>query len=308
MGGSGGGYFLGIDDPIDQANKIRDSEQKEKDAAFETEVNGFLTSELATYNDRDVETVQDIIENLKDDLKDQIEGTVNLLFGGSIAKHTYVDGLSDVDALVLFDKKELIGNTPQQLLNLLAQNLMGRYGKENVRIGTLAVTVSMEGIDIQLLPAQQIGDSLKISSSDGKEWSQIRPRKFSEVLTKINQQKSGKVIPTIKLAKAIVKTLPEKQQLAGYHIESLSVEIFKSYNGVMTPKAMLTHFFNEASSSVKSPIKDSTGQSIHVDDHLGPKDSTARRIVSTALDRISRKIKNSDGMRSVISWEKIFGE
>jgi len=307
MGGSGSGYFSGID-PTDQASKIRDSEQKEKDAAYETGVNGYLTSELAIYNDRDTETVQNIIENLKDDLKDQVEGTVNLFFGGSIAKHTYVDGLSDVDALVLFDKKDLIGNTPQQLRKLLAQNLMERYGGGNVRIGTLAVTVNIKGIDIQLLPAQRIGDSFKISSFDGKKWSQIRPQKFVEVLTKVNQQKGGKVIPTVKLAKAIVRTLPEKQQLTGYHVESLSVKIFKSYNGPMTPKAMITHFFDKASSAVKTPIKDSTGQSIHVDDYLGPKNSTERRIVSMSLDRISRKIKNSDGMRSVASWKKIFGE
>lgn len=307
MGGSGGGYFSGID-PKDQASKIRDSEQKGKDASYETQVNGYLTSELAIYNDRDSETVKNIIENLKYDLKDQVEGTVNLLFGGSISKHTYVDGLSDVDALVLFDKEELIRNSPQQLRNLLGQNLIERYGEKNVRIGKLAVTVNIRGMDIQLLPAQRIGDSFKICSFDGKDWSQIRPQKFAEVLTKVNQEKGGKVIPTVKLAKAIMRTLPEKQQLSGYHIESMSVEIFKSYDGPMTPKAMTTHFFEQASSVAKSPIKDSTGQSIHVDDYLGPENSTKRRIALMALDRIARKIKNADGMRSVDIWKKILGE
>ena len=307
MGGSGGGFFGGID-PLDQANKVRDTEKRAQDTAYETDVNEYLSSELAIYNDRDSETVQSIINHIKNDLKDQTEGTIDLLYGGSIAKHTYVDGLSDVDALVLFDKTDVADKTPKQLRNLLAQNLKERYGEENVRVGRLAVTVNFKANDIQLLPALRIGDSFKISSNDGKIWSRIRPQKFAEVLTKVNQSKSGKVIPTVKLSKAIMSNLPEKQQLSGYHIESLAVKIFKNYNGSMTPKAMLTNFFEQASSAVKDPIKDSTGQSIHVDDYLGPKNSTQRRIVSMALDRISRKIKNADGMRSVERWKIIIGE
>jgi hypothetical protein len=307
MGGSGGGYFRDID-PSEQASKVRSSEQKEKNAAYETMVNGYLSSELAVFNDRDSDTVTQILENLKSDLKDQVEGTVNLLFGGSISKHTYVDGLSDVDALVLFDRKDLIENTPQQLRNLLAKNLQERYGEKNIHVGRLAVTVKVKGLDIQLLPAQRLGDSFKISGSDGEKWSQIRPQKFAEALTKVNQKTNGKVIPSIKIAKAILGTLPAKQQLSGYHIESLSVNIFKNYAGPMTPKDMVTKFFESAATAVKSPIKDSSGQSVHVDDYLGSKDSTQRRVVSMALDRISRKIKNADGMMSVDSWKKILGE
>ncbi len=307
MGGSGGGYFSDID-PTDQASRIRASEQKEEDAVHETEVNAYLASELTIYNDRDSESVQDMIQKLKNDLKDEVEGTINLLFGGSISKHTYVDGLSDVDALVLFDKKELKSNSPQKLRELLSQILVERYGDKNVRTGKLAVTVSIKGQEVQLLPAQRMADSFKICSSDGKTWSQIRPQKFAKVLTEVNTKNGGKVVPTIKLAKAIIKTLPEKQQLSGYHIESMAVEIFKSYNGSMTPKAMITHFFEQASSVAKYPIKDSTGQSVHVDDYLGSTNSTQRRIVVMALDRINRKIKNANGMRSLDSWKNILGE
>jgi len=307
MGGSGGGYFRDID-PSEQASKVRSSEQKEKNTAYETKVNGYLSSELAVFNDRDSDSVNKILENLKNDLKDQIKGTVNLFFGGSISKHTYVDGLSDVDALVLFDRKDLAEKTPQQLRALLAKNLQERYGEKNIHVGKLAVTLTVNGLDIQLLPAQRLDDSFKISGVDGEKWSQIRPQKFAEVLTKVNQKANGKVIPSIKIVKAILGTLPEKQQLSGYHVESLSVNIFKDYAGPMTPKDMVTMFFDKASTAVSSPIKDSSGQSVHVDDYLGPKDSTQRRVVSMALDRILRKIKNADGMMSVDSWKKILGE
>lgn len=307
MGGGGGGYFSDID-PENSVNKIRDSEKKTKDVSYETDVNGYLTSELSIFNNRDTEAVKEILDNLKNDLKDQVDGTVNLLFGGSISKHTYVDGLSDIDALVIFEKKDFFDSSPQELKKLLKQNLSERYGEKNVKIGNLAVTVNLNGMDIQLLPAQRIGDSFKICSYDGKKWSKIRPNKFAELLTKMNQKNGGKVIPTVKLVKAIISTLPEKQRLSGYHIESLAVEIFKSYSGPLSPKSMVTKFFDRAPSFIKSTITDSTGQSVYVDEYLGPKNSTNRRVAIMAIDRIARKIKNADGMRSVDGWKVLLGE
>ena len=70
---------------------------------------------------------------------------------------------------------------------------------------------------------------------------------------------------------------------------------------------MLTHFFEQSATIVKKPIKDSTGQSVHVDGYLGTENSTQRRIVSMALERISRRIRNADGMCSVEQWGKILG-
>ena len=306
MGGSGGGFFSGNVSPDELARRTREAEDRAQDDAFETEVGSFLASELAQFKDRDVGGIQSVFDSVKKDLESDIEGTVDLLYGGSISKHTYVDGLSDVDALVLMDRTELKGKQPGELQRLLVQCLRARYGTDAVSKGTLAVTVNLHDKTIQLLPALRDGKKFKIASYDGKGWSRIDPAGFAKALTKGNTAMGGKLVPCIKLVKAIVGTLPEKRRLTGYHAESLAIQVFKGYDGPKTPKAMARHFFERAPDHVKQPIKDSSGQSVHVDEYLGKANSLQRRIVADALGRIARKIRNADGARSLESWKGLF--
>jgi len=279
MGSSGGGFFPGNASPGELARKTREAEEKSYDEAFETEVAGFLASELAQYNDRDIDATQKVFESVKKDLEADCGGTVDLLFGGSIAKHSYVDGLSDADALVLLDRIEIKNRKPKELQKILADCLRSRYGKNSVTLGQLAVTLTFKGMTIQLLPALRDGEKFKIAGYDTKSWSRIDPVGFAEKLTKANKAMDGKLVPCIKLAKAIIATLPEKRRLTGYHTEALAIQVFKNYPGQKISKAMLRYFFEKASGYVKGPIKDSSGQSVYVDDYLGNANSLARRII-----------------------------
>lgn len=306
MGGSGGGFFSGKVSPDDLVRKTREAEEKTHDEAFETEVAAFLASELAQYNDRDVDGTQAVFQSVTKDLEDDCGGTVELLYGGSISKHTYVDGLSDVDALVLMDRTELKGKKPKELQSLLANCLRARYGKDSVTLGKLAVTLTHDGKTIQLLPALRDDKKLKIANYDAKSWSRIDPVGFAGALTRANKAMDGKLVPCIKLAKAIIATLPEQRQLTGYHTESLAIQVFKGYKGPKTPKAMVRHFFENAQDHVKQPIGDSSGQSVYVDEYLGEANSLERRIVADALGRIARKIRNADGARSLERWKELF--
>ena len=306
MGGSSSGFFSSSHSPEDLARRTREAEDKIQDDKFEAEVGEFLASELSQYNDRDVDDTQNVFDQVKTDLESDIEGTVDLLFGGSIQKHTYVDGLSDVDALVLVDRSELQDKSPDELKTLLADALRSRYGHDSVLIGELAVTLTRDDKCIQLLPALRAGDKFTIASYDGSGWSRIDPKGFANALTQANKDAGGKLVPCIKLVKAIVATLPEQRRLTGYHTEALAIQVFKAYEGPKTSKAMVRHFFEHASEHVKQPIKDSSGQSIHVDEYLGSEGSLQRRIVSDALGRLSRRIKNADGARSVAGWKELF--
>ena len=305
MGGSGGGFFSGKTSPEDLVRRTRQAEEQIKDAGFETGVQAFLASELTEYNDRDVEGTRQIFEAVKSDVGEDIEGTVDLLFGGSVSKRTYVDGLSDIDALVLMDRTELSGESPKELQRLLATRLRARYGRDAVVEGTLAVTLTRGGKRIQLLPALREGNKFKIAAHDGRSWSLINPSGFAKALTKANHAMDGKLVPCIKLVKAIVATLPEQRRLTGYHAEALAVDLFKGYAGPKTPKAMLRHFFERAPGRVHKPIVDSSGQSIHVDEYLGDANSLQRRIVADSLGRIARRIRNADGARSIQAWKEL---
>lgn len=306
MGGSGGGFFSGKFSPGELARRTREAEDQTRDESFEQAVATFLGDELAEYNDRDAAGTQSVFDAVKKDLKDDVDGTVDLLYGGSIARHTYVDGLSDADALVLMDRSELAGKQPAELQRLLAERLKSRYGSDAVSVGRLAVTLTHKGQQVQFLPALRVGEKYRIARSDGNGWSEIDPAGFAKALTKANKAVDGKLVPCIKLAKAIIAQLPEQRRLAGYHTESLAIEAFKGYDGPRTPKAMVRHFFEKAPDHVKQPIRDSSGQSVHVDEYLGQPNSLERRIVADALGRIGRRIRNADGARSLARWKELF--
>jgi hypothetical protein len=115
----------------------------------------------------------------------------------------------------------------------------------------------------------------------------------------------GKLVPVIKLAKAIISNLPEPQQMTGYHCEALAIQVFRNYTGEKTVKGMLRQFFEKGSEKVLTQIKDSTGQSVHVDEYLGSENSLSRRIVGEGLARVARRILNADVAKSKDFWNSI---
>jgi len=123
---------------------------------------------------------------------------------------------------------------------------------------------------IQLLPAiRDEQGRLRVPSSRRDGWSNINPTAFSDALTRHNRQCSNRLVPTIKLAKAINGTLPEAQRLSGYHMESLGIEAFRGYQGDTTTSAMLPVFFERARELVLSlsgtlPDSPSTSMTISV--------------------------------------------
>ena len=306
MSGTGGSFFSSRTTPYERAMRIREAEDQARDDGFETDIGEYLASLLADFNSRDVEGIREILDRIKADLENEIEGTVDTLFGGSVSKHTYLEGISDVDTLVLLNNSELAEQSPKDVKSFLMNCLSGRYGEDDVWEGKLAVTVSVEDKTIQFLPALRDRQGLKIASSDGSDWSKVNPQRFAEALTKANKNMEGKLVPCIKLAKAIIATLPEQRQITGYHTESVAINVFKGYDGPKTTKAMLRHFFGNASDYVKTPITDSSGQSVHVDEYLGEANSLKRQTISHTLDRIRRKILNADGAREPDRWKELF--
>ena len=112
MGGSGGGvpYFSRHDVETLRDEATRRLEQSRVD----TSVNSLLQRELTSVNDRDVEGINRNLERMEILLGDEVGAFDRLLFGGSIAKRTYVDGLSDVDALVILSDESLLSKSPEE--------------------------------------------------------------------------------------------------------------------------------------------------------------------------------------------------
>jgi len=312
MGGSGGtGFFRNGVDIDSLQRKLRAAEEHTKDETYEQELAGHINELLVQYNDRDVDKIDTYLGTIREALEEDIEGTIDLRFGGSVYKHTYVDGLSDIDCLVLLKDPGLESLSPKEVLDYFKSKLEDRLKNvESIMIGDLATTIRYEdGTEIQLLPAIRRGTGYVISTTGGEKWSSIiRPQKFAEALTKVNQECGGKVVPTTKLVKAALANLPERYKLTGYHIESLAIEVYKTYQGPRTTKPMLEYFFDKAQDLVLKHVKDKTGQSLNVDDYLGPENSTSRQAVSTEMNRISRRMKNANAARLSSEWLRTIGE
>lgn len=308
MGGSGGS-FSSYSNPSESANRIREAEQDSLDKSYDSEVNNNLNDILTDVNNRPIEEINKRLETIQKAIECDIDGFIDLVFGGSVNKHTYVDGLSDIDSLAVLNSGELSGKTPHEVLSYFAERLQQRLPNTKISAGNLAVTVKYsDSREIQILPTIKTATGYKIAATDGSNnWSNVvKPRKFAEKLTSTNKANSNKVVPVVKLAKSIISTLPESRKLSGYHTESLAIEVFKNYTGPIQTKAMLRHFFSEASKRVMNPISDSTGQSRHVDDYLGARSSTNRRMVSDSLSQISRRMNNADANRDSGTWSKLF--
>ena len=311
MAGGGGGGPFRHQSPETLRNRVREAEEKAKNATFEAALSGALSELLRDYNARDTALVRERIDELKGALEGTIEGSVDQIFGGSVAKHTYVDGLSDIDSLVIINETDLENKSPQAALEHIKKSLEGGEIADatSVKHGRMAVTVEYkDGMTVQLLPAIKDADGrLRVPSSRQDGWSRINPAAFSEALTRHNQRCGNKLVPIIKLAKAINGTLPEAQRPSGYHMESLGIEAFRNYDGENTTKAMLPVFFERARELVLSPIRDATGQSVHVDEYLGPANSPERVAISHVMSRIARRMRNATAAGSTGQWRSMFG-
>jgi hypothetical protein len=199
--------------------------------------------------------------------------------------------------------------SPQAILEHLTKVLRARLTNVSIDHGRVAVTITYaDGMQIQLVPAVKTPDGLRVPAWKANGWAEIDPEKFVAALTTRNAQCGGKLIPTIKLAKAINATLPEAHQLSGYHVESLAIAAFRGYDGPQTLSKMLPHLFKQIPELLLQPIKDKTGQSVHVDTYLGANKSLARRDASHVFERLSKRMENAVASCSVELWQRLFGE
>ena len=288
MGGSGGGGNPTSKRPVREL--VKEAQERMRHQESLAELNTYLTELLSDFNARDADALSKRLDVIIDSLGEVALDVDRLLFGGSVAKHTYVEGLSDVDALVILNAGT--NETPQALLESFRDAIRSGVTDPSiasVEAGAMAVTISYtDGSEIQLLPAMERGGRLVVPSHDGNGWNEIRPRRFAEKLTEVNQRNSGGVVPATKLFKGLVGAMHKDAQISGYHVETIAVDAFRNYEGSTSPFAMLTHLASHAVEAVKTPTRDLTGQSVHVDDHLGEANSSARSRISAEFQRLSR--------------------
>lgn len=287
-----------------------DRKKREEQDNYERNVNEFFDSLLKMFNERDIEQIHKHLNTLKSALENDIESSLEMKFGGSINKHTYVNGLSDIDMLVQINDSDYQNKSPKEVLEKFSKTLQKRLPNTDISVGKLAVTVKYSnGNEIQLLPSLKTSIGYKIASMNSEKWSNvIKPKKFAEKLSAVNKMNGNKVVPAIKLFKSINAKLPKENQVSGYHIESLAINAFKDNSSIRTYKGMVEHFIRYSKGAVLTPVKDSTGQSIHVDDYLGESNSIERRRVSNSLRILEKKISKANNSIDQDIWKELINK
>lgn len=305
MAGGGGGGYSGMSSELWE--KL-DAAREEGRAALNSQIEGYLGEILVAANERDTDLVGNRLTKIADILSETAD-VEQLLYGGSVGKRTAVEGISDVDALVIIDSETAMPRSPARFLTDFAKELYVKLDHaevESVTAGTLAVTVKYrDGPDIQLLPAVRKGDRVMIAKADRRGWRPTAPKAFRDALTSANQKANGQLVRVVKLFKVINDKLPPQKQLIGYHIEALAIEAVKGYGGPFTPRKLLLRFLEKSSERVLTRIPDATKQSRFVDGYLHRDRSPERRNVAQTLMGLKRRL---DAATSVAEWKALFDD
>ena len=269
--------------------------------------NRYCEELLARYTRRNQQAVTRHLESLCNIIRNEGH-VVQTMYGGSVQRGTYVTSLSDVDVLLIVNQSSLLNQPPARVIQQVRRTIKGRLPNNSVIAGNLAVTVGYaDGFEIQALPAIRTNSGgVRIAEPGSTGWSNVvHPENFARMLAEVNDANNGRMVPVIKLAKAMANCHIGRpsRKLSGYHLESLAIRAFRNYQGPQDPKAMLNHFLSHSVTAVKSPIADTTGQSGYVDEYLGPANSRLRNRASIYFSQMRA---NVNSCRSRAQFDNLF--
>ena len=239
--------------------------------------NSYCESLLVEYNRRNTQATRRRIDELCNILRRNGNHVVQPMFGGSVNRGTDVNGISDVDVLLIVNQSSLANQQPAEVIAYVRDTInrqMFFNTVRKVRKGNLAVTVEYpDDAEIQILPAiRRDSGGVRIAQPGSTGWSNtVQLERFAEQLRRVNQAKGSRVIPVIMLAKALADCFIKKRdnKIRGYHMEALAIDAFRNYQGDLGSKSMLIHLLGCSITAVMRPIADATGQSRFVDGYLG---------------------------------------
>jgi hypothetical protein len=185
---------------------------------------------------------------------------VDTYLSGSYARATAVRPLDDVDIVVVVDPRAWemgwLSTTPapEKVLTSFANAIRRRYPDSGVHLQNRSVGLKLYHLDIDVIPAIDVGGNLiKIPDRFKGDWIKSAPKRHSELATNLNDIRSGKFKPLVKLLKTWNNNLPSTAHVKSFLIETMAVRIFSHIgfdsleDGLLRFFDFLTTFTNESS-------------------------------------------------------------
>jgi len=295
MGGSGGYSFERTSRQAWQPPNLESSLEQTRQQAAEAEVAAAFAEALSEINQTDTEALNRHKNEILKALESAFEEAYDLRGGGSYTRHTYVDGLSDIDILFVLGpySSSKIPNKkdPQAVLGDMKERLRQRFPNTKITSGRMAVTIQFsDGLELQVLPAFRYHSGYRIPGPQGSGWTITRPQVFAKLLQERNAEVGGKLLRCIKLAKRICDN--RGVEVKSYHLENMAVKAFEHYSGSRSDEDMLRHLFNRGKVLAASRMRDITGQQAYVDRLTS---QTQRTMLSQQLAAIEREVAKANG-------------
>ena len=253
---------------------------------------------LASDPKRDREKHMQYRNKAEDAINNGISGSVDIVYAGSVAKGTYVEGVSDVDNHVRINGTSLERMSPDKVKAYMIQQLSRLPNVKSVTETSRTVTVkSRNGTEMQFVPVIQTKNGYRVA--DGNRWSNVvYEKRFRRDFQRTNKKCGGRLTALIRILKKENATDPKSQRMSGHHIEVMANRIFKQapVSKTTSLKEMYEYYHQHASRHIRHRMRDVTGQSDYVDKRsLGGPDSEARRSLSRRFASRARRMNHSGG-------------
>jgi len=234
----------------------------------------------------------------KDSINEGIDGYVDIVYAGSVAKGTYVEGVSDVDNHVRINGTSLENKRPSEVKAYIRQQLSKLPNVKSVTETSRTVTVTYrDGTEMQFVPVIKTKNGYRVA--DGNRWSNVvYENRFKRDFQRTNKKCGGRLTALVRFLKKENVDNPKDKRMSGHHIEVMANRIFKSAPASKTHDVgtMAVYYHQHASRHIRHRMRDVTGQSTYVDKRsLGGPDSESRRALSRRFASRARRMNRSGG-------------
>jgi len=207
MGGSGSGRnFSDSADTAWNPAGLAESVKRTRQLQDRVELEQLFDETVGRINQFDTEEMAQHKQTILNALRDEFEGLTDLQGGGSRTRHTYVDGLSDVDFLAdlgPYSQSSVPSkNDSAAVIAAMADRIQRRLPLTEVTPGRMAVTIRFaDGHELQVLPAFRYHSGYRVPDAEGSGWVLTRPSVFAQLLRARNADTGGRLLRIIKLGK-----------------------------------------------------------------------------------------------------------
>lgn len=160
---------------------------------------------------------------------------VDHYLSGSYARHTAITPIDDVDIIFIIDPQQwdlpLFSDYPDpaKVLGTFERAIRGARGSSSIKQQRRSVRLSMNALDIDVVPAIQTDDEEFVMIPDKSEdtWLRTAPKCHQRVGREVNQKRNGLFIPLVKILKGWNCSLPDTAYLKSFAVETMAVRIFR---------------------------------------------------------------------------------